>query len=741
MTAAAAHAFLAASDLPARWQGVGRFVVLDTEFRGAERFLACWHAWRLDQQSRRAQAHRQDGSAPFSQLHFIAIATRMPGAGELQARWVLPAADESTAPAAPFHAPAARSDGPPLPISSTGPPAAPISALAIELIADWPPAVPGLHRLAFDGGMVQLLLAAGGGARQWLPQLSARVDAFFVDGETLTTDCDRAWPLRLFKAACRLATPGATLVVPAPGEAARKALRAAGFEPSAGRHGDSLAAASNGAAAAGVLWRGRHAPTFVPRRATHHRPAAGSPPSASSERHALIVGAGLAGCAVAWALAELGWHSTLLDRHDAPAREASGNPGGLFHGVVHPQDGAHARFNRAAALEAGRAVRTAVARHGVLGDTGGLLRVESAGFAAPPGKSSVHEGSRQAGLPADYARIVDAAEASALAGIPIAHPCWHFPGGGWVQPAGLARAFLERCGARANFVGAVPVASLRRCEHSALRDAATGAGHAKQAAASRARWQLIDPIGRVLGESAVVVLAHAGDASKLLTATATSAAQPGRTAAPVQGTPLQTVRGQLSVLPVAGLPKALPGLALPRLPLVGSGWLLPAVDGLAVFGATAQPDDPDPALRGADHAANVAALGRLTGLRFADDPPPALQGRTAWRCVTPDRLPLIGAVPCRAAGGDGNCSGGADRMSDAEGARRTDRTVHDNHLAREPGLYTFSALGSRGITWAALGGQVLASLITGAPVPVSRGLLDAVDPGRFLLRRQRRGHP
>jgi tRNA 5-methylaminomethyl-2-thiouridine biosynthesis bifunctional protein len=53
-------------------------------------------------------------------------------------------------------------------------------------------------------------------------------------------------------------------------------------------------------------------------------------------------------------------------------------------------------------------------------------------------------------------------------------------------------------------------------------------------------------------------------------------------------------------------------------------------------------------------------------------------------------------------------------------------------------LFVFSALGSRGIAWSALGGRLLASLISGAPCPLESSLIDAVDPARFVTRAARR---
>ena len=98
-----------------------------------------------------------------------------------------------------------------------------------------------------------------------------------------------------------------------------------------------------------------------------------------------------------------------------------------------------------------------------------------------------------------------------------------------------------------------------------------------------------------------------------------------------------------------------------------------------------------------------------------------LSGRVGWRCVADDRLPLIGAV--------------ARSVIDLEPGMRLDQP---RFVPRTPGLFAFTALASRGITWAALGAQALASLIGGAPCPLEASLLDAVDVARFTSREARR---
>jgi len=520
--------------------------------------------------------------------------------------------------------------------------AGPCAAEGLAMPADWPPATADIHRVVLDGGQVHLLLVAGDPRRAWR-EVVARVDAFRFDGPV--TD-----PHGLSKALVRLAAPDATVTAPDASPALRENLRARGFELAAEGH-QPLA---------------RYHPAFVPSRAPVRRVATASP-----TRHALVVGAGLAGAATALALAEQGWHSTVVDGRDAPAQEASGNPAGLFHGIVNAHDGPHARFNRAASWAAWHAVRRAIGAYGVAGSTDGLLRLESA--STPP--DAMASMLCRLGLPPAYVAALDATAASAVSGIALHQPAWFYPRGGWVNPAGLVCAMLADAGDACEFQGG-------RHVHQIVRDGS--------------RWQLLDTAGCVIAQSEVLVLANAGDALRLL----------GHPAWPVR-----SVRGQLTVAPRSA------GMVLPAVPIAGGGYVMPDVAGKAVFGATAQVGDSDPSVRAADHAHNLAQLARLLGHAWGGDLK-RLEGRTAWRCVAEDRLPLIGEVP----------DFGTD-LPTVEQAR---------FVPRRPGLFIFTALGSRGITWSALGGQVLAAAIAGAPSPLPASLLDAVDPARFVTRAARR---
>jgi tRNA 5-methylaminomethyl-2-thiouridine biosynthesis bifunctional protein len=55
-------------------------------------------------------------------------------------------------------------------------------------------------------------------------------------------------------------------------------------------------------------------------------------------------------------------------------------------------------------------------------------------------------------------------------------------------------------------------------------------------------------------------------------------------------------------------------------------------------------------------------------------------------------------------------------------------------LPRANGLLGAFAYGSRGLVWAALGAELIASQLEGEPWPIERELAEAIDPARFLLR-------
>ncbi|MFH1870625.1 MAG: bifunctional tRNA (5-methylaminomethyl-2-thiouridine)(34)-methyltransferase MnmD/FAD-dependent 5-carboxymethylaminomethyl-2-thiouridine(34) oxidoreductase MnmC [Pseudomonadota bacterium] len=284
----------------------------------------------------------------------------------------------------------------------------------------------------------------------------------------------------------------------------------------------------------------------------------------------------------------------------------------------------------------------------------------------------------QLGLPSDFAAFLDHAAAAALIGRPLAHGGWWFPGGGWVSPGSICSALLAAAGEAVDARFDTEVAELRQ----------TADG-----------WQAFDAAGRLLAEAAHVVLANAHDANRLL----------------AQALPLTPIRGQVSYLP-QGLADAM----LPPLHHVvcRSGYITPLAAGTVCFGASFDSGDTDLRIRAADHAGNLQRLdellpGAATGIDAA-----LLDGRVGLRAATPDRLPLIGSLPDTSA-----IIGNAATLE---------------KLPRLKGLHALLGLSARGMVWAPLAAELLASQIAGDPLPVERALARAVDPARFHLRDLRR---
>ncbi|MFN3617293.1 MAG: FAD-dependent 5-carboxymethylaminomethyl-2-thiouridine(34) oxidoreductase MnmC [Aquabacterium sp.] len=659
--AQARHVFLGGNDLPSRWQGRSHFVILETGFGLGNNFLATWSAWL-------------DDPARCDHLVFISVEKHPLTASALQQ--VHQQAGDNDAAAAQGRR----------------------RYLGERLAEQWPVLTPGWHQLRFeitpdeppDGQAVTLMLGLGD-VNQLLPELMASVDAFYLDGFAPAKNPDMWQPERLARLN-RLAAPGATAATWSSARMVRDGLTQAGF----------VVERAPGFAGKRDMVRARYAPRF------HAPPPAGGlqPMPAPERRRAVVVGSGLAGAAAAWALCKEGWQVTVLDRQPAPGAETSGNPGGLFHAILHGEDGIHARAHRAAALATWRVVQQAIDA-GVQGAADGLIRLEP----------RLSEDDAQAlleklGCPTDHARWLSPDEASAEAGVPLNAGGWLFEKAGWVHPAGLIEWMLHDAqthglrGSGLVWRGSVSV--------SAVRQEADG------------EWAVLDADGVPVAQAPTLVLACAHGVAPLL-----NHLPPELAAEPL---PTSRVRGQVS------WGTNLPGSRLPHRALAGQGYALALDEHTLLFGATTQHDDEEPAVRLSDQRRNwqqAQALGVLSADSPAwpdhnGAPPTGLQGRVGWRAATPDRLPLVGALPC------------AEHRWGATGEHAVPHPARRDQVRMLPrlrddrgGLYVLSGLGSRGITWSVLAGQLLAHWVAGTPCPIEASLRDALDPARFLARRHR----
>ncbi|MDG9925340.1 MULTISPECIES: bifunctional tRNA (5-methylaminomethyl-2-thiouridine)(34)-methyltransferase MnmD/FAD-dependent 5-carboxymethylaminomethyl-2-thiouridine(34) oxidoreductase MnmC [unclassified Pseudomonas] len=610
------HVFIEGTDLAARCAALpadGRLVIGETGFGTGTNFLC---AWRQFERSAPADA----------QLHFVSVEKYPLAAADLQRALAL------WPELAPWSAP---------------------------LLEQYVAIHPGFQRLVLGGGRVILTLLIGD-ALQMLPQLDARIDLWFLDGFAPAKNPEM-WTPPLFQQLARLSAPGASLATFTSTGYVRRALIEAGFvmrrAPGYGKKWEILLGRFEGAPApAEKPWYAR--------------------PAQQKKRQALVIGAGLAGCATAASLASRGWQVTLLERHDALAREASGNP----QGVLYLKLSAH-----------GTALSQLVLAG--FGHTRRLLQRLQPGDWAACGVLQLafdaKEAERQAKLaeafPSDLLQSLDRQQAETIAGVALPAGGLFYPEAGWVHPPALCRLLADH-------------PSIRLLPHSEALDLRRVDGN----------WQAWNG-ERLLAEAPVAVLAGAAEVQRFAEL------------------PLKRIRGQISRLPQTAASAALGCV------LCAEGYVAPPRAGEHTLGASFDFHAEDLAPTAAEHAGNLDLLREIStdlAARLGADAlaPAQLQGRAAFRCTSPDYLPIVGPLADPTAFAEAYAVLGKDA-----------RQVPDTPCPWLNDLYVNSGHGSRGLISAPLCGELLAAWLGDEPLPLPRAVAEACHPNRFMLRRLIRG--
>ncbi|MBN9426520.1 MAG: tRNA (5-methylaminomethyl-2-thiouridine)(34)-methyltransferase MnmD, partial [Burkholderiales bacterium] len=348
---------------------------------------------------------------------------------------------------------------------------------AQRLVDDWPLPLPGMHLIEFGDDTASLTLAFGDAAQK-VPSLHLAADAIYLDGFAPSRN-PQMWAAPLMKALARLSRPGTRLATYSSAQPVRQALQEAGFELKVlPGHGGK---------------RRRLVAVYAPRWRTFAAPAAAQ---TWPTREAVVVGAGLAGAAVAAGLARHGWRVTVLERAARAGSGGSAQPLLAEHPHLSPDDNLLARLSRFALLrrhaerrgQAGEPSRRPRHGHGVPAE--GRLELHA---------DAAEEATRDAmlarlGFPAEFVRAVSREEASDLAGRALPR------GGLWFACAGIA----EPAALIAGWLGTAPALIDLRCGSAVAELQRSGE-----------RWRLLNPEGKLLAEAPLVVLANAGDAARL----------------------------------------------------------------------------------------------------------------------------------------------------------------------------------------------------------------------------------
>ncbi|MCQ4346838.1 bifunctional tRNA (5-methylaminomethyl-2-thiouridine)(34)-methyltransferase MnmD/FAD-dependent 5-carboxymethylaminomethyl-2-thiouridine(34) oxidoreductase MnmC [Pseudomonas stutzeri] len=533
-----------------------------------------------------------------------------------------------------------------------------------QLLAQYVALHPGFQRLVFDGGRVILSLLVGD-VLETLPQLDARIDAWFLDGFAPARNPEM-WTPALFAQLARLSAPDATLATFTCAGFVRRGLIEAGFAMAKVRgfgHKREMLAGS---------FRGTPAETGKPWYARPARP--------QGPREALVIGGGLAGCASAASLAARGWQVTLLERHAALAEEASGNPQGVLYLKLSAHGTALSQLVVAGFGHTRRLLERLQA--GADWSACGVLQL------AFDGKEAERQRRLAAAFPSSLLRPVDAAEAGALAGLPLERGGLWFAEAGWVHPPALCRLLAGQPG-------------IRVLPHS----------EALELRRSDGQWQAWQNEHR-LASAPVAVLCTASEVSRFVAAAHLR---------------LKRIRGQISRLPATPASRALQTV------LCAEGYVAPPRHDEHTLGASFNFQREDLELSDEEHADNLGMLRQIStvlseALQVERLDPASLAGRAAFRSTSADYLPLVGPLV------DAEAFRAAYAALGKDASRRIDTPA-----PWLEGLYVNCGHGSRGLISAPLSGELIAAWLDDEPLPLPRPVAEACHPSRFLLRELIRG--
>ena len=534
-----------------------------------------------------------------------------------------------------------------------------LAPYAEQLQAQYVALHPGFQRLVFAGGNIVLTLLIGD-ALELFGQLDAQVDAWFLDGFAPAKNPDM-WTPELFAELARLSHASTTVGTFTSTGYVRRRLNDAGFKmkrvPGLGKKWEVLKGA------------------FIGTAETTEKPWFARPPRPNGPRTAIVVGAGLAGCATAASLAARGWQVTLLERHNAIAQEASGNPQGVLYLKLSAH---HTTLSRLIISGFGHTRRLLERLHkGQDWDNCGVLQL------AFDAKEAQRQTQLAAAFPADLLTNLERSAAEAKAGITLPAGGLFYPEAGWVHPPALCALLSQQ-----------PTIQMQ-LHQEALQLRRDGDS-----------WQAWNG-ERLLASASVVVLASAAEIKGF-----TQAAH----------LPLKRIRGQISRLPATAASRTL------RTVVCAEGYVAPVRQDEHTLGASFDFNSDDLTLNSADHVSNLQLLEEISpelcsALNAAALDPEQLQGRAAFRCTSPDYLPIVGPLADAAA------------FSEAYAVLSKDaRQVPEMPCPWLDGLYINSGHGSRGLITAPLSGELIAAWLNNEPLPVPADVAQACHPNRFALR-------
>lgn len=456
----------------------------------------------------------------------------------------------------------------------------------------YPDHTQGVHQIecVFGQHAVSLTLLYGD-AEQMLTSMyepdGFRMDCWFLDGFSPKLN-PAMWQPALLQRLARLSKPGATLTTYSVAGSLRQSLGAAGF---------NCTKLPGYAGKRHMLFARLEAEGGVHRQSVQvHRAA--RPQNAAEDNSVCIIGAGLAGCSTAFALARSGWKVIVMERAAAIAAEGSGNAQGILHYRPSRADNCERQFNLHAYLYAVRHYRRLNIDHQFAWDQCGMLQL-----AVNEKLLARYEALVASGQYAEQIlRLLDSAQATAIAGTTVDCAGLFLPDSGWIQPRQLCELYLRHPAIALQTE--TEVLALEPLEH---------------------RWKIHYRIQNEVASLAAgnVILCNAAGAYAC---------------SQTRHYPLVCNLGQVDYYAAGEATRT-------QTVLCGQGYILPSNGERQSVGGSFFVGGRDAAAvkaREREHIRAVTAMNSEIGNALARMTP--RDGRIGMRCATPDRMPIVGPV-------------------------------------------------------------------------------------------------
>ena len=434
--------------------------------------------------------------------------------------------------------------------------------LSQSLIGQWPRRWHGVHRLSMLDGQVRVQLHYGQ-AETSLPRLSFAADVWFLDGFSPAKN-PQLWSASFCHEIARHSRKGARLATFSVARSIRKHLTEAGFDvekaPGFGRKREMLKALYN-------------------KGFNRSMPA---PPEQIA-----IIGGGIAGTAMAYALAKRHIPHFVLEQADRIASAASGNPSGLLVPFLSVGDMLAARLSISALADA----RSYSDRKGLITSSGVISLDYSKRKADRQKKLACQD------FPEDLARAIKAEEVAAMTGLDIGIGGLYHRAGGVVSPGAYCQSLIGTSPVHAN------------CQAVSVTGVAWD-------------WHIKCSDGQVFSASHIIYCSGAAT-PQLIGSSALLEAE------------FQITSGQLSYLasdsPLSDL----------KMAINYSGYLLPSHKDIQIIGAGFDHHQGLEVTK-EGHQQNLGLMPE--NLRALAGEAENLSGRRALRLAVGDRLPVLGEV-------------------------------------------------------------------------------------------------